>query len=316
MLRARDPSREARVEQVRRGIYETIAPFDLRLGDDQDCLVEAHTVDLGMVRIVCASGSGLDGEAVRTQRLIRQSDPDLCKIDLQLHGRTVVEQNDRQAVLGSGAFGFVDLSRPCQLAGGLDGVAAVMFPRSLLPFRHRDTGQLAGVTFHPQDAALVTALVAQVVGRLDKYTVPAGARIGAAIFDLIAAALSVRLDRPEALSAGTRLRALTWRVKTYIEDRLGDPELSPGRIAAAHHISLRYLYRIFEAQQTTVGSWIRTRRLEHCRRDLSDPALARRPVSAIGVRWGFVDATHFARSFKREFGVTPSEYRRMRPLDA
>jgi AraC-like DNA-binding protein len=299
------------MELVRRGICETIAPFDFRLGDDQDCLVEPHSVDLGLVRITCASGSGLDGAVVRTRRLIRQSDPDLCKIDVQLRGRTVVEQDDRQAVLGSGTFSFVDLSRPCQLTGGLAGVAAVMFPRSLLPFRHRDTRQLAGEAFDPQDAALVTALVGQVVGRLDQDAVPAGARIGAAIFELIAAALAVRLDRTEAIPADTRFRVLTWRVKTFIEDRLGDPQLSPDHIAAAHHISRRYLYRIFEAQQTTVGSWIRTRRLEHCRRDLSDPALSRRPVSGIGVRWGFVDATHFARAFKREYGVTPSEYRRI-----
>jgi AraC-like DNA-binding protein len=299
------------MDLVRRGICETIAPFDFRLGDDQDCLVEPHSVDLGMIRITCASGTGLDGEVVRTRRLIRASDPDLCKIDLQLHGRTVVEQDDRQAVLGSGSFSFVDLSRPCQLAGGLAGVAAVMFPRALLPFRHRDTRQLAGLAFQPPDAALVTALVGQVVRRPDQYTVPAGALIGAAVFDLIAAALAVRLDRTEAIPADARSRVLTWRVKTYIEDRLGDPQLSPGQIAAAHHISLRYLYRIFEAQQTSVGSWIRSRRLEHCRRDLSDPALARRPVSGIGVRWGFADATHFARVFKREYGATPSEYRRM-----
>jgi hypothetical protein len=74
---------------------------------------------------------------------------------------------------------------------------------------------------------------------------------------------------------------------------------------------LRYLYRIFEAEQTTVGSWIRSRRLDHCRRDLTDPTLPDRPVSAVGARWGFVDATHFTRAFKTEYGVTPGEYRRL-----
>jgi AraC-like DNA-binding protein len=305
--------REERVERVRQGICESIAPFDFRVADDQDCLVEPHSLDLGMVRIACVSGGSFDGAVTRTSRLIRRSDPELCKIDLQLRGRTVVEQDDRQAALGAGAFTFVDLSRPCQLAGGLGGVAAVMFPRTLLPFRYRDTRWLTGVGFDPREAssALVAALVGHVVDRAAEFTAPADVRVGTAIVDLIVAALSVRLDRPEAVPPGTRSRVLTWRVKTFIEDRLDDPELSPERIAAAHHISLRYLYRIFEAQQTTVGSWIRTRRLEHCRRDLCDPALLRRPVSAIGCRWGFVDATHFTRAFKREYGVTPGEYRRM-----
>jgi AraC-like DNA-binding protein len=301
------------LERVRQGICETIAPFDLRVDADQDCLVEVGSVDLGMVRLVFASGDRIDAEVVRTPRLIRRSDPDLCKIDLQLAGRAVVEQDDRQAELRAGAFTFVDLSRPCQLSGGLNGVVAVMFPRSLLPLRYRDTRELAGVTFQPQDAnsALVAALIGQVIGRPEEYTAAGGDRIGAAVLELITAALSIRLDRYAAVEPETRLRAMTWRVKTYIEQRLADPGLSPARIAAAHHVSVRYLYRIFEAEHATVGSWIRARRLDHCRRDLTDPALHGRPVSAIGAGWGFVDATHFGRVFKAEYGVTPNEYRRI-----
>jgi AraC-like DNA-binding protein len=313
LLPAHDPLREERVERVRLGICETIVPFDLRVGEDEDCRVEVRSLDLGMVRIVCSSGDRLAGEVHRTPRLIRGSDPDMCKIDLQLSGRTVIDQEDRQAELGPGGFSFVDLSRPCHLVGRLGGVAAVMFPRSLLPLRYRDTKQLAGVTFDPQEAnsALVGVLVGEVTSRLDEDSALAGARIGAAILDLIIAALSVRLDRVDAIPADTRLRVLGWQVKRYIEEHLADPQLTPGQIAAAHHISLRYLYRVFEAEHATVGSWIRGRRLDHCRRDLTDPALAGRPVSAIGARWGFVDATHFARAFRTAYGVTPSDYRRM-----
>jgi len=309
LTRVHDERREARVERVRQGICETIAPFDLRIGKDQDCRAEIHSVDLGMIRIVCAKGERIDGEVVRTSRLIRRSDPDLCKIDLQLHGRTVVGQDDRQAALPAGAFSFVDLSRPCELVGDLNGVVAVMFPRALLPLRYQDTRQLAGEAF---DSALVTTLIGQVVGRLQDYIGPSGGRVGSAVFDLITAALSTRLDRPATMLPDTQL----WRVKTYIEDRLADRDLSAGQIAAAHHMSLRYLYRIFETEQTSVGSWIRARRLDRCRRDLADPALLGRSVSAIGARWGFVDATHFGRAFKTQYGMTPSEFRRASCTDS
>ena len=60
-----------------------------------------------MIRIVYAAGEPIDGEAVRTSRLIRRSDPDLCKIDLQLSGRTVLGQDDREAELAAGS------GRPC-----------------------------------------------------------------------------------------------------------------------------------------------------------------------------------------------------------
>jgi AraC-like DNA-binding protein len=305
--------REERLARVRREICETIAPHDLRLSKDQACLGEVRSLDLGVVRIVCAVGERIDGEVIRTPRLIRASDPELCKIDLQLRGRVVVGQDDRQVELAGGAFTFIDLSRPSHLVGELDGVAAVMFPRSLLPLRYADTKQLAGAAFHPQDAgtSLVAALVGQLSSRSNEYAPDAAARIGAAVFDLILAALSARLDRSEAVPPGTRMRVLRWRVKAYIEERLGDPRLSPAEIAAAHHVSLRYLYRIFEAERSTVGSWIRGRRLRRCREDLADPALRDRPVSAVGARWGFIDPTHFGRVFKAEFGVTPSDYRRM-----
>jgi len=296
------------VERVRQGICETIAPFDLRIDKDQPVNAEIHAVELGMIRIVYAAGERIDGEVVRTARLIRRSDPDLCKIDLQLSGRTVLGQDDRQAELTAGSFTFVDLSRPCQLVGDLNGVVAVMFPRALLPLRYRDTRQLAGEAFTAADSALVAALV----GQAKDYTGPSGGRVGAAVFDLITAALSARLDRPLTMVPDTQL----WRVKTYIEDRLADRDLSPGQIAAAHHMSLRYLYRIFETEQTSVGSWIRARRLDRCRRELTDPALLGRSVSAIGARWGFVDATHFGRAFKTQYGMSPSEFRRASCTDS
>ena len=58
-----------------------------------------------------------------------------------------------------------------------------------------------------------------------------------------------------------------------------------------------------------MSTWIRTRRLEQCRRDVLDPVLADRPVAGIAARWGFVDAAHFSRAFKTAYGVSPSEYR-------
>jgi AraC-like DNA-binding protein len=312
---AGDADRGSRVERVRMAICESIAPFDLRVfeGGDGEGEGEVYSADMGMLRVVVAPGSRVIGEITRTPRLIRASDPEMCKIDLQLHGRGIVEQDGRQALLNPGDFTFVDLSRPCQLAGDISGVAAVMFPRSLLPLRYRDTTQLAGVTFDRGEAngALVSALVGQVVTRLGAYIGAGGGRVGTAIFDLIAAALAVRLDRPEAITPDAHIRTLTWRVKAFIEDRLGDPSLSPGQVAVAHHISLRYLHRIFADQQTTVGTWIRERRLDRCRRDLTDPGLLGRPVSAVGARWGFVDATHFGRAFRSAYGVTPSEYRRL-----
>jgi AraC-like DNA-binding protein len=80
-------------------------------------------------------------------------------------------------------------------------------------------------------------------------------------------------------------------------------------IAAAHHVSVRYLHKLFETEQSGVAAWIRQRRLERCRRDLLDPALRTQPVSAIAARWGLTEPAHFSRLFRAAYGMPLVEYR-------
>ena len=51
------------------------------------------------------------------------------------------------------------------------------------------------------------------------------------------------------------------------------------------------------------------RRLEHCRRDLEDPALAHETVLAIASRWGLRNPGHFSRLFHAAYGMSPSAVR-------
>jgi AraC family transcriptional activator of tynA and feaB len=55
--------------------------------------------------------------------------------------------------------------------------------------------------------------------------------------------------------------------------------------------------------------WVWSERLERCRRDLEEPLLRVRTVSEIAYSWGFSDVSHFSRSFKQKFGITPRECR-------
>ncbi|MFF0815549.1 helix-turn-helix domain-containing protein [Rhodococcus sp. NPDC003318] len=77
-----------------------------------------------------------------------------------------------------------------------------------------------------------------------------------------------------------------------------------------HHISPRYLQKLFESEGETVTGWIRRRRLAKCRDDLADPRLARHSIGAIGARHGLTDSSHFSKAFKEEFGLSPRDFRR------
>jgi AraC-like DNA-binding protein len=93
-----------------------------------------------------------------------------------------------------------------------------------------------------------------------------------------------------------------------MEKRLGDSELSPNMLAQMHHISTRYLHSVFSERGTTVGAWIRSRRLAQSRSELANSS-SDRTITEISMRWGFNDAAHFSRSFRSAYGVSPLKFR-------
>jgi AraC-like DNA-binding protein len=74
-------------------------------------------------------------------------------------------------------------------------------------------------------------------------------------------------------------------------------------VARALGVSIRSLHRAFEDSGESVSGFIRTRRLTRARDDL----LAGHSVSQAARRWNFTDVSHFSRSFKRHFGLNPSD---------
>lgn len=99
------------------------------------------------------------------------------------------------------------------------------------------------------------------------------------------------------------------RIKLSVDDQLGDPNLTPAKIAAAHGISRRYLSKLFANQGVSLSRYIWERRLDQCRRVLDDPCTMGMSITEIAFSWGFNSASHFSRAFKDRFGVSPKEAR-------
>ena len=103
--------------------------------------------------------------------------------------------------------------------------------------------------------------------------------------------------------------ALFRRILAHMEEQYCDCTVTPEKIADANGISTRYLHSLFQNSGTTVGKWIRERRLKATREDLLDPSMAALRVSEISFRRGFNDSAHFSRVFRERFGISPSELR-------
>ncbi len=81
------------------------------------------------------------------------------------------------------------------------------------------------------------------------------------------------------------------RILNYLEAHFMDSDLNPGKIAAAHGISTRYLHSLFRQSGTTVFKWLWERRLKATRSE------------------GFSAPAHFSRTFRKRFGITPTQLR-------
>jgi AraC-like DNA-binding protein len=239
---------------------------------------------------------------------------DLVKVDVVAQGEVDIEQDGRQARLHAGDYAFVDLARPAHWTNSSSvRVLAIAFPRQLLPLRADDTTKLTAVGLNADDGpgALFSSTARQLARHLDHFDVASGVRVGTATLDLLTVALAGRLDRGGGLPPDVPQRVLIVRMRAFIEDQLADSDLTPSAIARAHHVSLRYLYKLFEGEQKSVAGLIKERRLERCRRDLLDPSLRHLPVSAIAARWGMPNAAHFSHAFRAAYGMAPVEYRRL-----
>ncbi|SFP07609.1 MULTISPECIES: helix-turn-helix domain-containing protein [Actinomadura] len=255
--------------------------------------------------------------AERGSRHPRSLEEPLCLLAVQLHGRTIAQQDGRQAILLPGDLTLFDGTRPYRVdfQGRHFDHLVLRFPRTALEERGIDTGAVTvrRIALDSALGRLVTPFLLNVVQAADTVDPETGERLAGMSLDLIATALASvsGVERPPASPGEELLR----RVRLYIGLHLSDPQLAPPKVAAAHNISLRQLHRLFARAGTTFGRWVREERLNRCREELGDPRLAGLPIAEIGARWGFPDASSLSRSFRARYGVSPREHRRAAAVD-
>ncbi|MFE1795762.1 helix-turn-helix domain-containing protein [Streptomyces sp. NPDC059517] len=299
-----------REEVVRHAVWESVVAVDIdHPVPAEDISVRIGLGSFGPLRICSARATSVTVR--RTEQLAREDEEPLVFLGLQMSGTSLVVQNGRECLLGPGDFAVYESVAPYTLLFD-EGVDHHFFrlPRAALALPERLLRDVSAITLGPGNsvARLASTYFSQLAADEElQLGVHAEAVVEPSI-ELLRAVLTSQ--HGDSARAREPLEAtLSLRITHWIRAHLADPDLSAARIAAAHGISVRHLYAVLSRSGISLGDWIRARRLAECRRELAGPNARLRTVAATGRRWGFVDATHFSKVFKRAYGISPRAWR-------
>lgn len=251
-----------------------------------------------------ASFDSTSHEIVRSPAHVTRAPADNYLISLQRQGRSLIEQGDRRFVLEPGEIAILDGQRPFRVGfpGPVSRAIAVV-PRQTLDAR---APWLRHAAIRKIDARSPFADLT----RRHLLQLAENERLEESEANL----LTDNLCNLLALASGRdapSVPALQFEaILAACRQELANPDLSPALLAARFGISVRTLHLRFEKSGQSFRRWVLENRLEACRKALRDPGQVGSTISEIAYRWGFNDLSHFTKSFRARFGMSPRDWRR------
>lgn len=136
------------------------------------------------------------------------------------------------------------------------------------------------------------------------------------VCDLFTLLLGTSADAARVAEARGAAAARLHAIKSDILKNLGSRNLTLSELAARHRVTPRYIQRLFESDGSSLTQFVLDERLARAHRLLRGTRDAQRTISEIAFAVGFGDLSYFNRSFRRRYGMTPSDVRTLRLRDA
>jgi AraC-like DNA-binding protein len=257
--------------------------------------------------LLIADWSTPDFEGVRTQRMT-EDEADSIVLVTVAEGRQIIESPRGALVLRPGSLALINTSQ----AGRIIVPTTVkkrtirISMTALSPY-DIGLGSPESVVFEAGANPLSTVLQDYVSsidlhsGNMSPLEIEAARN---ALLVLVTGLL--HSSQPSADGETGPLSFLRTRLEASVVERLPEGAISVSDLAATHNVAVRTVQRAFAEAGETVRSVARRHRLAAARSDLVNTSL---PIARIALRWGFCDASHLGRQFRREFGMSPGDYR-------
>lgn len=300
-----DVSFEDRVHQFRNAVHNRLANLNVQPTSRRHRLGSHEARDLGDLLITDWHCTELEGERRRT---MAAREPESLLLFMVTTGRQIIQTPQETVVLRPGAILLMSSRTTGRFVIPEDLTKrTVRLPlTALAPY---DTG--LGI---PDFLCLETA--DNPLARLTQdFLVDVDAQLGQmspldiegarnALLVLIAG--MIRSNHASDVSETDFLPFLRKQLEHWIADHLTEGAIRVGDLAAAHNVAPRTVHRAFAATGDTMGAVVRAHRLAAARNDLVHTSAS---IAAIAHRWGFCDASHLGREFRREFAMSPGDYR-------
>ncbi len=250
--------------------------------------------------------------ATRTSitRPLLQTASDTLVLAITTKGRSLARQLGREETIPEGGAVLMSTAELASHTLEDDGVLlSISVPKSSIMPYVGDIGSALMRPFKPEaDALRLLVDYARSAMALGETASPElqGA-VAQHLRDLVSVLLGARNDAQEFLAErgvrAARLRA----VKGEVLAQLGRDNLSAETVALPLRISANYVRKLLQTEGSSFSEYVLGLRLERAFAMFRDQRLSDRAISSIAMAAGFSDISYFNRSFRRRFGMTPSE---------
>ena len=127
------------------------------------------------------------------------------------------------------------------------------------------------------------------------------------MIDMVASGLASLTMQKVELSSPEQMTLI--RAKSFIRENLDNINLNRTIVAGEIGLSVRRLGEIFSKEDQSISGFIRAQRLSQVAANLQDVRFSSLTISEIALRNGFQNFQHFSTLFRKEFGLSPREYR-------